>query len=476
MLIQDVERRTGLDRATIRFYEKENLVVPIREDNGYRTYQEHDVELLLKIKLLRQLGVSLFKIKSLQQGSEDFSAILAEQIEMLENRIQDDTRARLVCIEMQKDGAQYADLNVHHYLQILSSAPQSISRTFSEPLERESHPWRRYFARYLDYRVIGAIFNIFIIVILRIRPFDSDAITILSYVANFAAVPILSILLHYWGTTPGKWAMGIRLESIHGGKLSGGEALYREGKILWHGLGFFVPILEVWREYRSYQQEKNGIAQSWNEDTEIIYETWSVRRKCMAALIFIVSFSLSVFAGCDTMMPTYRGNGVTLSEFAENFNDYASVPYAQNSIILGDDGKWDKIIEESPDEKRPEFIYKLDDYGNIREILYENSFKSSHPIYILPEYCKTAIMTSVGSAKGSQYKDVVSVDKVLETQWYSKLPQNGGASEGNIQFEDVTITWESNIENCKFIAYGTLFAADDSMLLYDLKLTVKFTS
>ena len=270
--------------------------------------------------------------------------------------------------------------------------------------------------------------------------------------------------------------MGIRLESIHGGKLSGGEALYREGKILWHGLGFFVPILEVWREYRSYQQEKNGIAQSWNEDTEIIYETWSVRRKCMAALIFIVSFSLSVFAGCDTMMPTYRGNGVTLSEFAENFNDYASVPYAQNSIILGDDAKWDKIIEEYPDEKRPEFIYKLDDYGNIREILYENSFKSSHPIYILPEYCKTAIMTSVGSAKSSQYKDIVSVDKVLETQWYSKLPQNGGACEGNIQFEDVTIAWESNIENCKFIAYGTLFAADDSMLLYDLKLTVKFTS
>jgi len=476
MLIQDVERRTGLDRATIRFYEKENLVVPIREDNGYRTYQEHDVELLLKIKLLRQLGVSLFKIKSLQQGSEDFSAILAEQIEMLENRIQDDTRARLVCIEMQKDGAQYADLNVHHYLQILSSAPQSISRTFSEPLERESHPWRRYFARYLDYRAIGAIFNIFIIVILRIRPFDSDAITILSYVANFAAVPILSILLHYWGTTPGKWAMGIRLESIHGGKLSGGEALYREGKILWHGLGFFVPILEVWREYRSYQQEKNGIVQSWNEDTEIIYETWSVRRKCMAALIFIVSFSLSVFAGCDTMMPTYRGNGVTLSEFAENFNDYASVPYEQNSIILGDDGTWVKIIEESPDEKRPEFIYKLDDNGNIREIFYENSFKSSHPIYILPEYCKTAIMTSVGSAKGSQYKDVVSVDKVLETQWYSKLPQNGGASEGYIQFEDVTIAWESNIENSKYIAYGTLFAADDSMLLYDLKLTVKFTS
>jgi len=474
MLIQDVERRTGLDRATIRFYEKENLVVPIREDNGYRTYQEHDVELLLKIKLLRQLGVSLFKIKSLQQGSEDFSAILAEQIEMLENRIQDDTRARLVCIEMQKDGAQYADLNVHHYLQILSSAPQSISRTFSEPLERESHPWRRYFARYLDYRAIGAIFNIFIIVILRIRPFDSDAITILSYVANFAAVPILSILLHYWGTTPGKWAMGIRLESIHGGKLSGGEALYREGKILWHGLGFFVPILEVWREYRSYQQEKNGVAQPWNEDTEIIYETWSVRRKCMAALIFIVSFSLSVFAGCDAMMPTYRGNGVTLSEFAENFNDYASVPYVQNSIILDNNGKWARLISQSPEPDRPEFEYELDENGMIRAIKYEFNTDSELPKNILPQYCKTAIYAAVGSRPGSNYSDIIAIEELLESQWFSQLPQNGGDIKGSFLIDDVEISWQSKIENCKFITNGYIFVEDDSLLSYELKLEIKF--
>ena len=84
MLIQDVERRTGLDRATIRFYEKEGIVVPMREENGYRMYQEHDIALLLKIKLLRQLGVSLSTIKSLQQGNSDFSVVLAEQIVYLE--------------------------------------------------------------------------------------------------------------------------------------------------------------------------------------------------------------------------------------------------------------------------------------------------------------------------------------------------------------------------------------------------------
>ena len=111
MLIQDVERGTGLDRATIRFYEKEGLITPVRSENGYRSYSEADVELLLKVKLLRQLGVSLFKIKNLQQGSDEFSTVLQEQIEILEQRIQDDTYAKYVCKQMQNDGVQFATLD-----------------------------------------------------------------------------------------------------------------------------------------------------------------------------------------------------------------------------------------------------------------------------------------------------------------------------------------------------------------------------
>lgn len=480
MLIQDVERRTGLDRATIRFYEKENLVVPIREENGYRTYQEHDVELLLKIKLLRQLGVSLFKIKSLQQGSGDFSAILAEQIELLENRIKDDTRAKFVCQEMRSDGVQFADLNAQYYLQMLSSAQLSIGRSFSEPVERESHPWRRYIARYLDYRMIGTFLNVLIIVILRIRPFDSNAGTVLSYVANFAAVPIFAVMLHYFGTTPGKWAMGIRLESIHGGKLSGGEALYREGKIIWHGLGFFIPILEIWREYRSYRQEKEGISNPWNEDTEIIYEEWTVRKKCIAVLIFVISFSLSLFAGFDAIMPTYKAEGVSIEEFAENYRDYEKLFYHDNEYVMADDGKWQKneqyIIDVAFEAKRPEFEYVLDEKGNVESIIYENSFKSAYPRCILPEYCNVAICAAVGSRPGSNYRDIIAIDVLLENQWYSQLPQHGGVSEGSIQIDDVTVNWESKIENCKFITDGYIFVEDDSLLSYDLKLEIKFDS
>ena len=474
MQIQDVERKTGLDRATIRFYEKEDLVVPDRNDNGYRNYQQRDIEQLLRIKLLRQLGVSVNKIKMLQQGSGDFASVLSEQIKLLESRIRDDNRAMVVCVKMRNDGVLFDDLDAPYYLNMLASAPSTAPEVFSEPIEHESHPWRRYFARYLDYRIIAAGLNVLFVVILRIRPFHSNAITALNYTAYFLTVPILAALLCVFGTTPGKWSMGIRLESIHGGKLSGGEALYREGKILWHGFGLFIPILEIWRQYRSYQHEKNGIMQPWNEDTEIIHEEWSVCRKCVAALIFIVSLSLSLYAGFDAVMPTYRSDRITIKEFAENHNDYASVPYAENTYQLGSDGNWICNFSESLEQERPNFVYKLNESGEIIEISYSESLESAYPVLILPKYCEQAICVAVGSRPGSTYRDVVNIPEILESQWYSKLPQKGGESEGCFTVRDVRVQWYTYIDGCKFISDGTLFAEDNAAMTYDLKMIITF--
>ena len=59
MKIQEVETLTGLDRATIRYYEKEGLIAPARKENSYRDYSEENATEILKIKLLRQLDDTL---------------------------------------------------------------------------------------------------------------------------------------------------------------------------------------------------------------------------------------------------------------------------------------------------------------------------------------------------------------------------------------------------------------------------------
>ena len=42
MTIKEIELRSGMDRANIRFYEKEGLLSPRYLDNGYRDYTEDD--------------------------------------------------------------------------------------------------------------------------------------------------------------------------------------------------------------------------------------------------------------------------------------------------------------------------------------------------------------------------------------------------------------------------------------------------
>ena len=214
MQIQDIERKTNLDRATIRFYEKEGIVVPERTENGYRVYSDDDLQLILKVKLLRQLGVSLFKIKALQQGSEDFSQLLEEQIKTLEEKIQLDTQAKLVCQQMRSDGVQYASLDAQYYLNMLQNPILESKKYFQEPVKKEGHPCRSYFARMLDYSLLGALLEFILVVVLRIRPFNEGAEALVGFATYFIAIPIFAALLHFWGTTPGKWAMGIKIENI----------------------------------------------------------------------------------------------------------------------------------------------------------------------------------------------------------------------------------------------------------------------
>ena len=68
MTIKELDQRSGMPRANIRYYEEEGLLSPRRLDNGYRDYAKEDVRTLEKIKLLRSLQLDIGTIRLLQQG------------------------------------------------------------------------------------------------------------------------------------------------------------------------------------------------------------------------------------------------------------------------------------------------------------------------------------------------------------------------------------------------------------------------
>ena len=118
MTIKDVEERTGLSRSNIRFYEKEKLIEPSRnESNGYRDYSKNDVENIKKIAYLRTLGISIEDIRSIISEKVTLQEMLEKQKEVLKNQITDLNKAKLMCEKMpDEESISYEKLQVEQYV------------------------------------------------------------------------------------------------------------------------------------------------------------------------------------------------------------------------------------------------------------------------------------------------------------------------------------------------------------------------
>ena len=66
MLIGELVERTGLNRETVRFYERRGLLDPARRDSsGYRRYDEASLARVRFIRRAQSLGLSLREIAGL---------------------------------------------------------------------------------------------------------------------------------------------------------------------------------------------------------------------------------------------------------------------------------------------------------------------------------------------------------------------------------------------------------------------------
>ena len=267
MKIQELEARSGLDRATIRYYERESLLTPARLENGYRDYSLEDAQELERIVLLRELGISLETIRSLQQGSADFGEVVAHQTKVLESRVDHMQQAKRVCQQLGADRITYRELDGSKYQTLLytpqlpakAAEPATYKRTFREEIPKERHPVRRFLARYLDHLIINSLCVALVVMVFRWRPVSDLLTGAISYCGWLLMIPLEALWIHFVGTTPGKWMFGIRITSDNGEKLLFRNALTRAGEVFRDGHGFGIPILELVRLYRSYQQHRDTI-------------------------------------------------------------------------------------------------------------------------------------------------------------------------------------------------------------------------
>ena len=89
MQIKEVEMLTGMTRANIRFYEKQGLLNrTIRNEYNYREYTQEDVSQLQRIKLLRQLEVSMENIKEAKDDVPKMEQMILERLSNLNDSVE----------------------------------------------------------------------------------------------------------------------------------------------------------------------------------------------------------------------------------------------------------------------------------------------------------------------------------------------------------------------------------------------------
>lgn len=102
MTIKELEMELGIPRATIRFYEKQNLIHPKRNENAYRDYSAEDIATLKKIIIFRKLGLSMAEIEDLLDGITDLPVSIERNITELQKQIEELNGALEICRQIQK--------------------------------------------------------------------------------------------------------------------------------------------------------------------------------------------------------------------------------------------------------------------------------------------------------------------------------------------------------------------------------------
>ena len=280
MTIKEMEEKCGMSRTNIRFYESEGLIHPQRRENGYREYTPEDARMLRKVRLLRSMDVPLEQVKAVASGERRLMDVLKELEQDLDLRRAHQERARQAARQMQQTETEFDDLEPEQYLTLLEQ-----DTPVEDALPRLNLPWRRFWARELDYLLccigVDALLHIF--------PVWKYARLPLYLLVMLLAEPLALML---FATTPGKAVFGIRVTDSEGKRLSYGAGIERTWSVLWDGMGLSIPLLGWYFEYKSLQEVEEEITLPWEWESDLTFAD----NKNWRYAVYVVAYAATMVA------------------------------------------------------------------------------------------------------------------------------------------------------------------------------------
>ena len=332
MNIKEVEVRSGMPRSWVRYYESEGLLSPERLSNGYRDYSEADLDTLMRIKRLRELGLGVAEIRAVRSGEMSLTDALRASLGRLDEQRGDLSGAIAGCRALIASGAGWDSVLDEPVPERLAPEPPP-QRSIRYPQRRTPGgldwtrglhtpgPWRRFLARWLDLWLASMLTSA-ILLLGGVNPANTPRFV--SWLISSAALLILEpICLHFFAATPGKAALGVSVRAWDGDRLGLGEAFSRTWKVFVFGLGLNIPVVNLVTGGLAYRRELKDMDQPWDAEygrwLPLYRERSTAKCAVFSVLCAAAAFGFAMLCALEALMPPNRGD-VSAAEFAENYN------------------------------------------------------------------------------------------------------------------------------------------------------------
>ncbi|WMI82219.1 RDD family protein [Anaerotignum sp. MB30-C6] len=368
MTREEITEAYGVELNAVERFRKLGLIAPKRTEDGALVYSDTDGEMLRRLWLLEEMGFSENDFSQLKSGEKTLESLIRRQY----SRLEEDCLGREICNQILAEGANLENFDAKKFLdQMGSHAPEGIFSFNTSFRNQVYHPWRRFFARTSDACIYGFIWNLFLAYVCHVNILvEGLLLDVVGTVVILAMVLLTEpLLLGRFGTTLGKWIFGLRIEKADGTLLSYAEGLRRTWGVIGKGEGYYIPIYNLVRLYKSYKLCKAEEVQPWDEDlVYTIKDTKWYRGVGFITLSLIYIFIHTVLV-LGQLLPPNRGD-ITLEQFAENYNYFCKYIDANEGWYMNEKGQMvEQNVELSSFESaielleggRPNFKYEIED-------------------------------------------------------------------------------------------------------------------
>lgn len=188
------------------------------------------------------------------------------------------------------------------------------------PLPEPSVPFRRFWARWFDLYLFAGVWWIAMWATGR----DIGATLMNPWILLFQYVPwfvLETFLLHRFGTTPGKWLLGIRVINNDGSLLNLADATRRSARVLFVGIGFGLDIVTMICQIMAYFTTKRLGRPLWDHSGGHRVTAAPLHPLRIVAYVFIlfVSLQLRVIVVAPYIMEEAAKSSPQIKELFEKY-------------------------------------------------------------------------------------------------------------------------------------------------------------